>query len=187
VTPLDDPARRSPAMPEPEGAHRRELGVAALLVGLAIAIVVAGWQIPPGVQTDPLGPRVFPLALGAAIGLCGVLLAVTTLAPGRFTTAMPVFVESAGDDDSAGSGAFSPGRLVAAIGLTAAYVAAFEPLGYLLATPLYVAALALVHGGASRRALVTAPVLLAVAFYAAFRFGLLIPVPDGILEGWLPW
>jgi hypothetical protein len=26
-----------------------------------------------------------------------------------------------------------------------------------------------------------------LALYAAFRFGLLIPVPDGILEPWLPW
>jgi putative tricarboxylic transport membrane protein len=179
--------RQSPPMVPPDGARRRELGVAGLLIGLAVAIVVLGLEIPPGVATDPLGPRVFPLALGGAIGLCGVLLAVTTLAPGRFTTAMPVFVESAGDDDSASPGTFSPGRLVAAIVLTALYVAAFEPLGYLLATPLYVAALALVHGGASRGGLLVAPVLLAAAFYAAFRFGLLIPVPDGILERWLPW
>jgi putative tricarboxylic transport membrane protein len=174
-------------MTPPDGARRRELAVAGVLIGLAVAVVVLGLQVPPGVQTDPLGPRVFPLALGGAIGLCGVLLAVATLAPGRFTTAAPVFVESGGDDESAPAGPFSPGRLVAAIGITAAYVAAFEPLGYLLATPLYVAALALAHGGVSRRALVTAPALLAAAFYAAFRFGLLIPVPDGILERWLPW
>jgi putative tricarboxylic transport membrane protein len=174
-------------MTPPDGVRRRELGVAGFLIGLAIAIVVLGLRIPPGVQTDPLGPRVFPLALGAAIGLCGVLLAVTTLAPGRFTTATPVFLESGGDDDSAAAGTFSAGRLLAAIGITAAYVAAFEPLGYLVATPLYVAALALVHGGISRGALVTAPVLLAAALYAAFRFGLLIPVPDGVLERWLPW
>jgi putative tricarboxylic transport membrane protein len=187
LTPDVETVRQSPPVTPLDGARRRELGVAGFLIGLAIAIVVLGLQIPPGVQTDPLGPRVFPLALGAAIGLCGVLLAVTTLAPGRFATAPPVFLESGGDDDSAAAGTFSPGRLVAAIGITAAYVAAFEPLGYLVATPLYVAALALVHGGVSRGALVTAPVLLAGAFYAAFRFGLLIPVPDGVLERWLPW
>jgi hypothetical protein len=76
---------------------------------------------------------------------------------------------------------------VAAITLSAFYLVAFERLGYLLATPLYVGALLLVHGGASRRTLLTAPLLLSLAFYAAFRFGLLIPVPDGILEGVLPW
>jgi putative tricarboxylic transport membrane protein len=171
----------------PEPRSHRELAVAAVLVGLGIVVILLGVRIDPGVQTDPLGPRFLPLVLGAAIGLCGLLLAVTTLAPGRFTTATPVFVESAGDDESAASGVFSPGRLLAAVVLTALYLAAFERLGYLLATPLYVTALLLVHGGVSRRALLTSPVLLAAAFYAAFRFGLLIPVPDGILDGVLPW
>jgi putative tricarboxylic transport membrane protein len=170
-----------------EPRSHRELAVATVLVGLGIAVILLGARIDPGVQTDPLGPRFFPLVLGAVIGLCGLLLAVTTLAPGRFTTALPVFVESAGDDESASSGVFSPGRLVAAVVLTALYLAVFERLGYLLATPLYVAALLLVHGGVSRRALLGSPVLLAVAFYAAFRFGLLIPVPNGILDGVLPW
>jgi hypothetical protein len=66
---------------------------------------------------------------------------------------------------------------------TAAYLAAFEPLGYLLATPPYVAAIMLIHGGAGRRALLMAPILTTVVLYATFRFGLLIPVPGGILEG----
>jgi hypothetical protein len=71
--------------------------------------------------------------------------------------------------------------------LTGAYVAAFEPIGYLLATPPYVAGIVLVHGGGRRRDLLLPPLLLTMVFYAAFRFGLLIPVPDGVLESWLPW
>ncbi|HEU5321602.1 MAG TPA: tripartite tricarboxylate transporter TctB family protein, partial [Methylomirabilota bacterium] len=78
-------------------------------------------------------------------------------------------------------------RLAAAFAVTAAYVAAFEPVGYLLATPPYVAAILLIHGGAPRRAGVVAPVLVTLALYAGFRFGLLVPVPDGVLERVLPW
>lgn len=174
-------------MPEPDRPDRRELVLSGILIALAAVIVGLTLRIPPGVQTDPLGPRAFPLALAVAIGLCGLLLAATTLAPGRFARGMPVFVEGGDDDESAPAGAFSPGRLVGAVALTAVYLALFEPLGYLLATPPYVAGLLLLHGGASRRSLVAAPVLLAAAFYAAFRFGLLIPVPDGVLERWLPW
>ena len=59
--------------------------------------------------------------------------------------------------------------------------------GYLLATPLYVVAILLLQPGARARAFVAAPVLVTLALYAAFRFGLLIPVPDGLLEPWLPW
>ena len=54
--------------------------------------------------------------------------------------------------------------------------------GYLLATPLYFVAILLLQPGARARAFVAAPVLVTLALYAAFRFGLLIPVPDGLLE-----
>ncbi|HEV8307614.1 MAG TPA: tripartite tricarboxylate transporter TctB family protein [Methylomirabilota bacterium] len=168
----------------PGDARRGELAIAAVLVVLAVVIVALARRIEPGVLTDPLGSRAFPLALGAAIGLCGLLLAATTLAPGRFAGGAPVFVEDGPVDEPA---APLLGRLVAAVVLTAAYVAAFEPLGYLLATPAYVAAILLVQGGSSLRAFAAAPLLVTGAFYAAFRFGLLIPVPDGVLERWLPW
>jgi putative tricarboxylic transport membrane protein len=159
--------------------------MAAALIALAAAIVVLSLSIAPGVRTDPLGPRVFPLALGAAIGLSGCLLAVAALAPGGLAATAPVLAEG-GEAESAPPG-LAPGRLLAAVVATAAYLAAFEPLGYLLATPAYVGAILLVHGGASRRALLSAPILVTAAFYAAFRFGLLVPVPDGALERWLPW
>jgi putative tricarboxylic transport membrane protein len=159
--------------------------MAVALIALAAAIVALSLSIAPGVRTDPLGPRVFPLALGAAIGLSGCVLAVATLAPGRRAAPAPVLVEEGGAESAPAT--LSPGRLVAAVVATAAYVASFEPVGYLLATPAYVAAILLVHGGASRRALLTAPILVTAAFYAAFRFGLLVPVPGGVLERWLPW
>jgi putative tricarboxylic transport membrane protein len=164
---------------------RRELALAGVLIGLAVLIAVLALRIPPGVQTDPLGPGAFPLALGGAIGLCGLLLGGGALLSWRWTAPVAVLAESGPDEET--PEAFSPGRLVAAIGVTAAYLAAFEPLGYLLATPPYVAAIMLVHGGVRWPTLVTAPFLLAAAFYTAFRFGLLIPVPDGVLEWWLPW
>jgi putative tricarboxylic transport membrane protein len=171
-------------MPEPDRPDRRELVFAGILIAVAVTVVLLALRIPPGVQTDPLGPRAFPLALGGTIGLCGVLLAATTLAPGWFTRAAPVFVEE-GEEGPGGPG--SPGRLITAVVLTVAYIAAFEPLGYLVATPIYVAALLLVQRARSASALVAAPLLVTAAFYAAFRFGLLIPVPDGVLERWLPW
>jgi hypothetical protein len=85
------------------------------------------------------------------------------------------------------AGPFSLARFVGAIAATALYVAAFEPLGYLLTTPPYIAAILLIHGGARTRALLIAPFVTTVVLYVTFRFGLLIPVPDGPLEGLLPW
>jgi putative tricarboxylic transport membrane protein len=168
------------------GAPRQDLAVAAVLVVLGVAVIGLGLQVEPGVQTDPLGPRAFPLALGAAIALCGLLLGVSTTLGRRWTASAAVFVESADDDASEGE-LHSPVRLVGAIAVTAVYLLAFERLGYLLATPGYVVGILLLQQGVRARAFLTAPVLVTLALYGAFRFGLLIPVPDGILEPWLPW
>ena len=161
---------------------RRELVIAAFLVAFGGAVVVLSGKIAPGVPTDPLGPAAFPTALGAGIGLCGLLLGAATLAfrgqPGR---AGPL--SDADPDEATEAGPFSPARLVGAVVATAGYLLAFEPLGYLVATPPYVVAIMLIHGGGGRRALLIAPLLVTVALYATFRFGLLIPVPGGILEG----
>ncbi|MGQ0571301.1 MAG: tripartite tricarboxylate transporter TctB family protein [Armatimonadota bacterium] len=172
----------------PRGGTRRELIVAAFLVAFGGGIIAVSRTIPPGVSTDPLGPRAFPIALGAGIGLCGLLLGAAALVfrgrPGR----AGLLADADPDEEAGGeAGPFSPARLVGAIVATGAYLAVFEPLGYLLATPPYVAAIMLIHGSAVRRALLIAPLLTTAALYATFQFGLRIPVPGGILERILPW
>jgi putative tricarboxylic transport membrane protein len=170
----------------PAGPSRRDLAVAAVLVLFGVAVIGLALRLDAGVQTDPLGPRAFPLALGAATALCGLLLGVVTLLGDRWTASSAVFVEAADDDASEGE-VGSSWRLVAAVAATAAYLLLFERLGYLLATPGYVVAVLLLQPGVRARTFLTAPVLVTLALYAAFRFGLLIPVPDGVLEPWLPW
>jgi putative tricarboxylic transport membrane protein len=183
---MTDGSTKSGEHGTPTPATRRDLVVGAVLLLVGLAVIGLALQVEPGVQTDALGPRAFPLALGAAIALCGFLLGVSVVLGDRWTASAAVFIEAADDDASEGE-LLSPWRLVGAIGVTAAYLVAFERLGYLLATPAYVAAILLLQPGSRGRAYLTAPVFVTVALYAAFRFGLLIPVPDGILEPWLPW
>ena len=164
----------------------RELVLAAFLVVSGGVVVVLSGEIMLGVQTDPLGPRFFPIALGAGIALCGLLLAaVEILFRGEPSMAGPLSDASPEGEEDAGP--FSPARFVGAIAATALYVAAFDALGYLLATPPYIAAILLIHGGTRTRALLITPFVVTIALYVTFRFGLLIPVPDGPLEGILPW
>lgn len=170
----------------PAGVNRRDVAVAVAVVLLGVVVIGFALGVEPGVQTDPLGPRAFPLALGGAIVLCGLLLGVAAVTGDRWTASTAMFVESA-DDDASEAAVHSPWRLVLAVAATAAYLFLFERLGYLLATPFYIAAIMLLHPGVRARAFVTAPVLVTLGLYAAFRFGLLIPIPDGILESWLPW
>ena len=183
---MTDGSTKSGEHGTPTPATRRDLVVAAVLVLVGLAVIGLALRVEPGVETDPLGSRAFPLALGAGIAVCGLLLGASTALGDRWATSAAVFLESA-DDDASEGGLLSPWRLIGAIGLTAAYLIAFERLGYLLATPAYVVAILLLQTGTVGRAFLTAPVFVTVALYAAFRFGLLIPVPDGILESWLPW
>ncbi len=165
---------------------RRELILAAFLVAFGSAVVLYSQEINPGVVTDPLGPRFFPIALGAGIVLCGLLLtAAELLYRGEPSVAGPLSDGNPEGEEEAGP--FSLARFVGAIAATALYVAAFGLLGFLLSTPPYVAAILLIHGGASKRALLITPFLVTIVLYATFRFGLLIPVPDGPLEAFLPW
>lgn len=182
--PGEDPLSETP-LPKRNLSYL-ELFLAAFLVVSGGVVVALSFEITPGVQTDPLGPRFFPIALGAGIALCGLLLAAAEfLFRGQPSVAGPLSDGSPEGEEDAGP--FSPARLLGAIGTTALYVAAFDPIGFLLATPPYVAAILLIHGGTRTRALLIAPFVVTIALYVTFRFGLLIPVPDGPLEGILPW
>jgi putative tricarboxylic transport membrane protein len=74
---------------------------------------------------------------------------------------------------------------VGAVVATAIYVAAFEPVGYLIVTPLYVVAILFIHGRTPWRTLIVAPVVITTVLYIMFRFALRIPVPGGVLERFL--
>ena len=105
----------------------------------------------------------------------------------RWTASAAMFVETA-DDDASEGGLESPWRLVGAVAATAAYLFAFERLGYLLATPLYVVAILLLHAGRARAGLRDGA-RAGDRWRSTPRSGSasLIPVPDGLLEPWLPW
>lgn len=164
----------------------RELILAAFLVASGGVVIALSREIMTGVLTDPLGPRFFPIALGAGILICGLLLAAAEFLF-RGQAPMAGLLSDATPEEEEDAGPFSPARFVGAIAATTLYVAAFEPLGYLLATPPYIAAILLIHGGATKRALLITPFLSTIALYVTFRFGLLIPVPDGPLESFLLW
>ncbi len=173
-------------MPPGDRSLRRDLAVAAVLCVFGALVMVLARGIPLAVSTDPLGPRAFPFVLGAGIALCGFLLGGGVLLF-RGQSGQRAILSDASVEDDVVAGPFSSGRFIGALAATAGYLAVFERVGYLVATPLYVSTIMLLHGGAGRRDFLVAPVAATVALYVMFRFGLLIPIPDGILEGIVPW
>jgi putative tricarboxylic transport membrane protein len=162
---------------------RREIAIAFFLAALGSIVIALSGNIESGVYTDPLGPRVFPSALGAGIAVCGVLLGVAALF--RWQPEQAALLSDTGAVEEVERGTFSRARLLAAVVATAMYVATFEPVGYLLTTPLYVVAILLIHGGAAGRTLIVAPVVITSVLYITFRFALRVPVPRGVLEFFL--
>lgn len=146
----------------------------ALLVLVAAGWIVAAWGLPAGSAMDPLGPRGFPVLLGLVLAAAGVTLIVqgARRAAGGATDAAP-------EEDA---GPFSPGRLLGALGLTGAYLAGLEPLGYLVTTPLYVAALLILQGGVPWRPLLLTALGLPLVLFLFFATLMGVPLPWGVLE-----
>ncbi len=115
---------------------RIDLAVAALVAAFGLAVVLVALTIPDGLYRDAVGPRAVPIGVGVLILVCGAAVALRrlrALAPTRGWRA-----EEEGTGDEPGHPA-SLGRALGVMALTAAYAAAFAPLGYLLATPAFVA------------------------------------------------
>ena len=142
----------------------RRWGAALAVLATAGAVAWEARTFTVDFPTDPLGPAAFPLVAAGLLALGGLALlfesqeAVEPLEPGaarRLTLASLSFV---------------------------AYALLLAPLGFLPATALEFAALALLFGGR------VAPSLAAGVAFAAFLFflfvyGLGLPLPLGLLGG----
>lgn len=149
------------------------------IVGVGTLLyLIAAWRIPAfSLGTVPIQSRAFPLGLGALLlVLSGVLVA----RPGDH-------VEEDGDEPAAGDRPIrhrtsDPRREVFVLLAGAAvYVAAFLPLGFVLATVLYIIATA--WWFAYERPVVTAVVAVALAAGTQVAFAQLLGVrlPSGVL------
>jgi putative tricarboxylic transport membrane protein len=155
----------------------RTEGVIGSLVTLGgLGLVVWAWQLPAGHDRDPLGPRGFPLLVGLALVVCGLALLGLAWRGRIAAVAIPL------DAD----GPLAPGQLLGGIALTALYVWALEPLGYLLATPPFLAAILVLQGGVRLPAFLWTVLALPAALFLVFAGLMKVPLPLGVLERILP-
>ena len=137
-------------------------GVAVAAVG--VVAVVAATGIPPsGALSDPLGPRAFPLGLGVASIVLGVVLAVRARVTGQLERA-------------------DTGRLrtvAVVVGAILLYVVLLVPVGYPLTTLLFFGGLSWYLG--ERRWWLCAVVAAGATavLYVGFAYGLGVALPVG--------
>lgn len=99
----------------------------------ALAYLYADWRIPRLQLGDPLGPRAFPALVGILLLVSAVLLAIES----RKQPGMPGPVRSAVTVPKARQTAPHAVILTAMLAWTLCYYVAFEPVGYVIATVVY--------------------------------------------------
>ncbi|BBY15437.1 tripartite tricarboxylate transporter TctB family protein [Mycolicibacterium litorale] len=155
---------------------RAQYLICAVLAVVGVFLIVDALRLTAGfAKVDPVGPRAFPIAIGAVLILLAVILAV----------AIPrgsVGEADAGEDvdPEAPSDWRTVGLLV---GLFVAVIVLVKPLGWVITgTLLFAGAVSVLGNRHWVRNIAIGLALSLVSFYA-FYSGLGIPLPAGILDG----
>jgi putative tricarboxylic transport membrane protein len=150
--------------------------VCVVLVAVGAFLIYDALSLEAGfAKVDPVGPRLFPIAIGAILVVLAVLLAV----------AIPrgsVGEADAGEDvDPNTPGDWRTVGLL--VGLFVVVILLVDPLGWAIAGTLLFAGAATILGSRHYIRNVVIGAVLAVASFYAFYSGLGIPLPAGILDG----
>lgn len=151
-------------------------------MGLAVAVwggfaLWKAFDIRQPTAYRPMGPRVFPVIISCSLIAVGVLFVIETWR--RADAGVEVHV--AGELQTA-----DHKQAALVVTLLVAYAAVFERVGYIVATTVFLPAVAHVLG--SRRLLrdVVVAVILSVFAFTVFTKLLSIDLPEGVMSGVTP-
>jgi putative tricarboxylic transport membrane protein len=172
MTVTKEPQENAPAKP----VDKAQYLVCAVLVAVGAFLIYDAVTLDAGfAKVDPVGPRMFPLAIGVILVVLAIVLAIA-IPRGSIGEA------DAGEDvDPNAPGDWrTVGLLVA---LFVAVIVLVNPLGWVIMGTLLFGGAATILGSRHYiRNLVIGVVLALVSFYA-FYSGLGIPLPAGVLDG----
>jgi putative tricarboxylic transport membrane protein len=158
---------------------RHDIVVAIGVVLLGVLVIALTWNTMTPIVKDPVGPRFFPFVLGLLFIVGGSVVAIQRFRSMNAEGGYRVEPEGSAEDDPALPA--SAWRALAMLGLTIAYALLFQPLGFLISTPIYiVAAFAVMN---ERRYATTSiwAVIYTIATYLLFAVLLEIRFPLGPL------
>ncbi|NDR58405.1 tripartite tricarboxylate transporter TctB family protein [Aliiruegeria sabulilitoris] len=144
-------------------ASDRIFGAVATLV--ALAYIASATQIQTGFMADPVGPRTFPIIIGAVAALCGMVIAIRP------------------DPDPEWPELATLGALVLSIIVLIGYAYALKPLGFLLPTAIAAGFLSYQIQPKPLKA-VLAGIGLSIGLFVIFKYALglgLVAVPKSML------
>jgi putative tricarboxylic transport membrane protein len=155
---------------------RAELGLAALVLGVGVFLLLQTSSIRVPATANAVGPRFFPYVVGGMLVLAGLALAVTVWRRGSDEP------EGGEDVDPTAPTDWKALALLAAAFV--AHILLLEPLGFVFTEALLFAAVSWVLGDRGRWWRPPAIGLaLALVAYLAFSRALGVALPAGVLEG----
>jgi putative tricarboxylic transport membrane protein len=155
---------------------RAELGLAALVLGVGLFLLVETTSIRVPETANAVGPRFFPYLVGGVMVVTGLVLAALVVRRGSDAP------EEAEDVDPTLPTDWRTLALLIAAFIV--HILLLEPLGFVLTEALFFAAAAWVLGARGRLWLTPAVgLVLALVAYLAFSRGLGVALPAGVLEG----
>lgn len=163
------PARRHPL------TGRAELGLAALLLALGVFLLVETQRIAVPVNANAVGPRFFPMVVGAVLVVVSIWLAVDVLRGGAGE------MEAAEDVDLSRGSDWRTLGLLSAVFL--GHAAILEPLGFPIAAALLFFGVAASLGSRRWARDAGIAVVMAVLVFVVFARGLGVGLPAGVLQG----
>ena len=150
--------------------------VCAVLVAVGAFLIFDALSLEAGfAKVDPVGPRMFPIAVGVGLIVLAIILA---LAIPRGSTG-----EEEGGEDIDTSTPADWRTVGLLVGLFVAVIVLVVPLGWAITGTLLFAGAATILGSKRYVLNVIIGVVLAVGSFYAFYSGLGIPLPAGILDG----
>ncbi|MGB3485312.1 MAG: tripartite tricarboxylate transporter TctB family protein [Mycobacterium sp.] len=163
-------------VPAPKRTDKAQYVVCVVCVAVGVFLIVDALRIADGfAKVDPVGPRLFPIAIGVGLVVLSVILAIAIPRGSRGEA-------DAGEDidPNTSSDWRTVGLLIA---LFVAVIVLVVPLGWTITGGLFFAGAATVLGSRHYiRNIAIGAVLGLLSFYA-FYSGLGIPLPAGILDG----
>jgi putative tricarboxylic transport membrane protein len=160
--------------------RRIDVAVAFAFLLFGLFMIFEAMTIKQGMMRDPIGPRAAFYVCGGIMAGGGLILIVRSLLASRKVAGNLLPNEGVADEEGYPASARQAFLLIATC---FAYVLAFAPLGYILATPLFlVAAMAILGERHWGRAIVIA-VLFTAIFYLIFAQALGVRLPVGPLTG----
>ncbi|MFF4624484.1 tripartite tricarboxylate transporter TctB family protein [Nonomuraea jabiensis] len=154
---------------------RPELGLAVVVLGLGVLVVIGTLDVSAAASQLGIGPRFFPMLVGGAMVLIGLFYVVDVIRGGHGDPeeSEDVDVEAPTDWRSVG--------LVSGIFL--AFTALLNVLGWIIGASLLFFGLSLALGAEHKARSAVISVVVGLATYLLFVKGLGVALPGGLLAG----